>query len=403
MDDEQRRHLEELRRGHQRRLHQLERQQATFGVSTAPEISIEIEDIRTAIARIDTDLKRYIPTVTVVIEPGLASGRPEAISKLELAIRDAPSGAILRLSPGIYDLGNRPLVIDKPLTLVGAGMDETLLIGTGERYVAYFSGTGPFIVATLSFEHQGQQWAHVVEITGGVIDVQQCRFVGGVLDKKRGGSGLCLSGETTGVVIGCEAIRNMLSGIQVQEQAQPTLGANICHKNQTCGIFYRGSASGIARQNTCTGNGSGIAVVEQAQPMIGANTCCENTYSGIEYFNSACGVARQNTCTGNGTAGINVQGQAQPMLEANICTGNAYNGILVQGQAQPTLEANACHKNTYSGIRYIDSAGGVVRSNQCSSNGVSGIYIASTACPTIILDNRCQGNSGEEIDDQRKG
>lgn len=60
MDDEHRQHLEDLRQHHQRRLRQLERQQATFGVSTPPEIALEIEDIHAKIAHIDADLKQHV-------------------------------------------------------------------------------------------------------------------------------------------------------------------------------------------------------------------------------------------------------------------------------------------------------------------------------------------------------
>jgi hypothetical protein len=56
MDDPQRRHLEELRRNHQRRLHVLELQAASFGLSAPPHVLIEIEDIRAQIASLDTQL-----------------------------------------------------------------------------------------------------------------------------------------------------------------------------------------------------------------------------------------------------------------------------------------------------------------------------------------------------------
>lgn len=62
MDDEQRQHLRNLRRDHQRRLHILERQAATFGIATPPEIQTEIEDIQSAIAQIDVDLGQARPT-----------------------------------------------------------------------------------------------------------------------------------------------------------------------------------------------------------------------------------------------------------------------------------------------------------------------------------------------------
>ena len=56
MDDEERQRLEELLRQHQRRLHLLETQKAIRGMNTPPEVLIEIDDIRSEIARIQAQL-----------------------------------------------------------------------------------------------------------------------------------------------------------------------------------------------------------------------------------------------------------------------------------------------------------------------------------------------------------
>src|SRR5690349_14243518 len=58
MDDEQRRHAEELLRITHRRLHKLEEQAARKGSDTPPHILIEIEDVRAEATRIQSDLER---------------------------------------------------------------------------------------------------------------------------------------------------------------------------------------------------------------------------------------------------------------------------------------------------------------------------------------------------------
>jgi predicted ATPase len=64
MDNEQRQHLESLRRLHQRRLQALELRTALHGGATPPEVSIEIEDIQTIIASLDTQLKQDLRTAS---------------------------------------------------------------------------------------------------------------------------------------------------------------------------------------------------------------------------------------------------------------------------------------------------------------------------------------------------
>jgi WD40 repeat protein len=56
MDDDSKAHLEILRRSHERRLQELEKQVAVRGVDTPPHITIEIQDIRSTIADIDRQL-----------------------------------------------------------------------------------------------------------------------------------------------------------------------------------------------------------------------------------------------------------------------------------------------------------------------------------------------------------
>lgn len=53
MDAKSRSHLEAVRRAHVRRFQELEKQAAIFGVSTPPHITIEMQDIQTAIDEID--------------------------------------------------------------------------------------------------------------------------------------------------------------------------------------------------------------------------------------------------------------------------------------------------------------------------------------------------------------
>ena len=56
MDNEQRKHLEDLRQAHLKRLQVLELKEAQFGMNAPPEILTEMEDVRERIASIDIQL-----------------------------------------------------------------------------------------------------------------------------------------------------------------------------------------------------------------------------------------------------------------------------------------------------------------------------------------------------------
>jgi len=297
---------------------------------------------------------------------------------IEEAVQKAQAGATIELKAGVYHL-SLPLQIDKPLVLVGEGMDLTKIVCESEAYVVKYTGGGLFLAHDLTFEHQGLQWANVVEVVTGEIDFRRCRFTGGFfdVDGRRGVAGLYLLGDVRGSVAECEASNNGLHGIYVANQAQPTLEANTCHSNKYSGIVYSGNATGTARQNTCIGNEmSGISVQGEAQPILEANTCQSNKYVGIAYFGNATGTARQN-----------------------ICIDNELHGIIVKEQAKPTLEANTCQGNN-CGIVYFENTTGTARQNTCTGNEMYGIYVVSTANP-ILENNYCDKNQQKNLEDQR--
>jgi formylglycine-generating enzyme required for sulfatase activity len=68
-------HLEELRRNHQRRLHVLEVQQSKFGISTPPEVAIEILDIQAKLANIAAAL--------VALQSPTSSARDPTVPRTE--------------------------------------------------------------------------------------------------------------------------------------------------------------------------------------------------------------------------------------------------------------------------------------------------------------------------------
>lgn len=297
---------------------------------------------------------------SIVVRPG----------QLESAVRRSPAGAVLHLSAGEHRL-SRPLKIDKPLSFIGEGIDNTRIVGDGEPNVVSFEdgplGDGPFVIRNLSFVHEGSLRANVVEADRVEIDIHRCRFNGG---PDGNAVGLGLGDTTRGLVANCESVQNAL-GFGISGQAQLTLEYNYCKENGAAGIAYSGSAAGIARRNTCSGNESGIMLYEQAQPTLEANYCKENR-----------------------SFGIMVAGQAQPTLEANHCKENK-DGIGVAQQAQPTLEHNTCERNQRIGIFYLDSAAGIARHNACNSNR-DGIFVGEHAGPKLE-SNACQGNTENDI------
>jgi parallel beta-helix repeat protein len=360
-------------------------------------------------------------TSTIIPTPGPLTVRvaPDGsgdYASLEEAVDGMLGGSTIVLDPGTYRLTGS-LEFGKPLTLRGAGMDQTFVVGTVGDPMVLFTGPGEFAAQDITFRYEGTAWANVVSINGGEIDIARCRFTGGVWseEEEKGGDGLLLWGNTTGTVRECQFEGNQLHGIELRDQAQPTLEGNTAINNGQNGIMYWDESGGVARQNRCSGNKlHGIGVSEQAQPTLEKNICQGNQQVGIRYSGSSGGVARLNDCSGNGLHGIVISEQSQPTLEGNICennqqvgirysgdgggmarqnrcSGNELSGIAVLDQAQPTLEGNVCNDNAGNGIVYLGDARGTALQNTCSGNGLNGIGVSEQAQPTLE-ENACLDN-----------
>jgi parallel beta-helix repeat protein len=294
---------------------------------------------------------------------------------LEEAVESAPEEVPIELGAGTFYLED-PLDIRRPITLVGAGMDETEIVSEGE-YLVRFNGAGPFVVEDITFRHEGRDAADVVMVRDGEISFTRCRFTGAIYDEDEdfGGVGLRLEGDTTGSVQDCEVVENMV-GIALADNSEPTLEGNAVTDNEGFGIAYWDRTGGVARGNDCSWNGSGIGVGSRAEPLLEENTCTNNTYDGIWYYGYGGGTASRNECSENG-----------------------YDGIGAGDLAQPTLEENICQDNAEVGIAFFDESGGVARGNECSGS-LYGIYVAATADPDLV-DNDCHDNSEANVLDER--
>ncbi|MDW8222606.1 MAG: protein kinase, partial [Gemmatales bacterium] len=125
---------------------------------------------------------------------------------LELAVRSAKAGDIIVLAAGRFTLKER-ITVDKPLSIRGAGRQETHLLSWEELFAIQFTGQGPWTLENLTLEHVGNARASVVVVDSGHILIRNCRFTGATFQEKapspRGGRGLWFTGTARGQVIDC--------------------------------------------------------------------------------------------------------------------------------------------------------------------------------------------------------
>jgi parallel beta-helix repeat protein len=302
-------------------------------------------------------------------EVEVAPAKGDSSKALEDAIDGLKDGGTLRLQKGTYTL-SEPLVIVKPVTIVGEGLEATRVVGASGESILEFNGHVSASVSGVGFERNGEVAGDVVDVVAADVTFDACAFAGGVAGAAAGGNGLGLFNDSTATVSGCLAVKNGRSGVHAQDDTQLTISATTCSQNGDAGIAFLGRAGGVAEKNICEKNTiDGIHVQDQCAPRLTANTCRKNKQTGILFIGTAKGMASKNKCLDNLDAGISVGGAARPEILTNTCSGNPY------------------------GIVYYDRAKGVARANTCKTEGTTdiGIAVFDDAKPKLV-DNDSDNN-----------
>lgn len=196
-----------------------------------------------------------IPSPTTTPTPGpttahiLSDGSGD-YATLEIAIESVVAESTLILGEGTFHLEGS-LDINKPLTLIGSGRDETIVEGEGPVAVIRYTGEGRLTIRDVAFSREGNLAAAVIVILSGEVNFNNCRFSNGASneDGSISGNGLIFFGDTTGVVENCEIDSNGRHGVSILDEAQPKLVSNEIHNNGSSGVLVGGHAKPEVTEN----------------------------------------------------------------------------------------------------------------------------------------------------------
>ena len=331
------------------------------------------------------------PTTTAVTTTSVATttttGAPTTVRVAPDGTGDAPdlaaavglvaAGGTILLDPGEHHLA-AALLVDKPLTIRGAGSDTTAVVGDRPPELLRFTGPGTFTMEGTTFRYQGTEPADGVVTDGGTIAFTDVQVTGAVrtVDPEaieQAGSGFVITGDATGTINGCLAADNQLHGFSFVGTAHVTISASTADGNGENGFYWAGSAVGTAEGNTAQGNGlHGFGTQGGATSTLTGNTATNNAEGGFVWLEDATGTAEGNTAQGNGLHGFGTEDRATSNLAGNTATGNAQ-----------------------CGFRWAQEAAGTARRNTSEQNGLSGFWVADSAAPSLV-NNIARGNRHAE-------
>lgn len=258
---------------------------------------------------------------SAVAAPTVSNGNDSGPGSLRQAIADAAPGDTINVPAGTYTLTSGQLVVDKTLTLAGAGARSTIITASNASRVM-IAGGSPVTITGLT-------------LTGGKADINA------LLDCQ-GGGGICNSGS---LVISDSAVVGNVANVAINNQN--AMGGG--------GIYNNGDTVSITN-STIAGN---RAAVTSSGAPIGAD-------GGGGIFNNGSTLTITNSTVAGNSATVDGTG-------ARHGGGGIYNNGSVTVATNLTLANNSVGGGaaTSGGSFYVDNAPPSTFKNSIVSGGVS--------------------------------
>jgi len=260
-----------------------------------------------------------------------ASGNGD-YTKIQWAIDNASEGDTVIVEPDTYF---ESVIMDKGISLIGAGNDITIIDGTG-------FDIGIKVMAN---------WSNV--------------------------SGF--------KIINCND-----DAIKLEKVSNCNIKNNTCTSNVgAIGIRYSNNIS--ISNNICSSNKGGIGLDYSTDNFVQNNTCNSNEFGGMCLFRSSRNTIYNNIVNFNRWA-IDLDESNNNNIDYNICN-NSFDssGIRLTYSSNNIISNNTCNFNPRHGIYNYFGDGNNVTNNRVSMNFWCGVYL--TGNYNIITNNICDSNS----------
>lgn len=291
---------------------------------------------------------------------------------IQQAIGQVSEGAVICLSAGTW---NENLLITKPLTLRGAGRDQTVLQGTLSERIVLQIGSPELIALPEPIKVRIEG----VAITGGrgcasyplrcALGVSVAGHVEAMIsnsqifDNDGAGIGVCCAANVT--VISSQIFQNDWYGvgvstpepfgplpvvINIQDSEIFENSLQQFENYAEAGVWLGGSAQANISNTSIRNNTNGLFVTDSSQATITNSTIAHNSEAGLVLGYSAQVAITDSSIARNGGVGIGLAGSVQAAIKGNRITGNGTHGVVVVDAAQAEIRENIIEGNAGCGI-----------------------------------------------------
>ena len=340
-------------------------------------------------------------------DPGPSTIQVSTADELAQAMIAAGSGSTIEVAAGTYEL-DTSLVALRPLTVVGAGAEDTTITSTatGAALVIGTAGTVAITGATLSATAPG---ASVVAVTRGGLDLDAVTIAGATRDDAgAGGFGLVLAPDGStgtgrhavtastfrdndgGAILVDGIITPLFRGLEVEA----TTGCGICWIGTTGGVLedttitggetalrVEADAAPTIRATTVTDAATGMVVLDTARPLV-SDTTIEGAEAAIEVGGSAMPELTRVSLVDSIDVGLRMAGTSAAIVDDVAITGSGPGGIGVLEQATPTITGGTIDLDGEVAVLFGNSAGGTIDGTTITGARI-GLQIGGQADPTV--------------------
>jgi parallel beta-helix repeat protein len=344
--------------------------------------------------------QREQPQCVINVRPG---------ESVQAAIDSAEPGAVICLGRGAW---SENLVIDKPLTLLGSGIDKSI-IGTamaltptiavltqhdepGEVKLERLTISGPggecgvaiggqVVVELNSCRVSGRSYgieaadsAHLIVSESAISENKQRGVI--LLDSARAsisgsrisenlGLGFWLSGSAEATLVNCEISDNGNHGLWLNNEARVVLSNCQVSNNQGHGLWLTSQTRAELRSSHISGNrDQGVRAQDSATLEVNRSQVLSN-WHGVELRNRARATIADSTISGSKWDGIRIQHSCQALVSGSTISANA-RGVGLSGEASADIRNCTVEGSSGYGIfsRSSSEVGG--EGNEFRGNGV---------------------------------